>query len=56
MLLYFGFCACGFEAIPHPSCYHSSIMDKTDHGPVIVPFSVQLLQLFSYAGGVLVGK
>ena len=30
------------------------IMDKTHHGLVINVFSVQLLQLFSYIGGVLV--
>ena len=27
-------------------------MDKTDHGPVIAIFSVQLQQLFSYVGGI----
>ena len=31
----FGFCAFGFEAMPHPSCYLTSIMDKTRHKPVI---------------------
>ena len=35
MLLCFGFCAFGFEAIPHPSCYLTSIVDKTHHGPAI---------------------
>ena len=35
----------GFEAMPHPSCYLTSIMDKTHHEPVIALFSVQL-QLF----------
>ena len=40
----FGFCAFGFEAIAHPSCYLTSIIVKTRHGPVIAPFSVQLLQ------------
>ena len=34
------------EAIPHPSCYLTNIVDKTHHRPVIAPnFSVQLLQL-----------
>ena len=42
----------GFAAIPHPSCYLTSIMDKTHHGPVIALFSVQLQQLFSYVGGI----
>ena len=56
MLLCFGFCSFGFEAIPHPSCYLTSIVDKAHHCPVIAPFSVQLLQFFSYAGGVLVSK
>ena len=47
MLLCFGFLETfGFEAIPHPSCYLTSIVDKTHHEPVIAPFSVQLLQLF----------
>ena len=32
-----------FEAIPHPSRYLTSIIDETHHGPVITPFSVQLL-------------
>ena len=45
MLLCFEFCAFGFEAIPHPNCYLTSIVDKTHHGPVIAPFSVQHLQL-----------
>ena len=42
----FGFCTFGFEAIPHPSCFLTSILDKTHHEPVIAPFSVQLLQHF----------
>ena len=42
----FGFCAFGSEAIPHPSRYLTSIMDKTRHGPVIALFSVALVQLF----------
>ena len=33
--------------------YFFSTVDKIHHGPVIAPFSVQLLQVFSYAGGVL---
>ena len=32
------FCAFGFEAIPHASCYLTSIVDKTCHGPVIALF------------------
>ena len=43
---YFGFCVFGFEAMPHTSCYLTSIMDKTHHAPVIALFSVQLQQLF----------
>ena len=36
----------GFETIPHPSCYLNSITYKTQRGPVVTLFSVQLLQLF----------
>ena len=46
ILLCFGFCAFDFEAMPHPSCYLTSIVEKTHHGQVIAPFSVQLPQLF----------
>ena len=56
MLLCFGFCVFVFKSIPHPSCYLTSILDKTQYGPIIAPFSVQLLKLFSYAGGILVSK
>ena len=56
MLLCFGFCVFAFQAIPHPICYLISIVDKTHLGHVMASFSVQLLQLFSYAGGVLVIK
>ena len=42
------------EAILHPSCYLTSTVDKTHHGSVIAPFSLQLLQLFCYVGGILV--
>ena len=28
-------------------------MDKTNHGPVIAPSSVQLFHVFGYAGGVI---
>ena len=55
MLLCFGFCAFGFEVIPHPSCYLSPIMNKTPHGPVIASSSVQRLQQRSH-GGVLANK
>ena len=37
--------------ILHPNCYLTLIMDKTHHRPVIAPFSVQLLQFFSYIRG-----
>ena len=40
------FCASSFEAIPQQSCYFTSIVDKAQRGPVIVPFSLQFLQLF----------
>ena len=33
-----GFCAFGFEAMSHPSCYLTSIIEKNHHGPVIVLF------------------
>ena len=46
MSVCFEFCAFGFEAIAHPSCYLTSIVDKTHHGPVTGPFSMQLIQLF----------
>ena len=46
MLLCFGLCAFGFEAIPHPSCYLTSIVDETHHFPVTTPFFVQLLEPF----------
>ena len=49
-----GFCAFGFEAMPHLSCYLTFIMDKTHHGLVIAFFSLQLQQLFSYVRGILV--
>ena len=39
MLLCSGFCAFAFEAMPHPSCYLTSIMDETPYGPVIALFS-----------------
>ena len=45
MLPFFGFCAFGFEAIPHSS-YLTSMLDKSNHGLVIAHFFVQLLQLF----------
>ena len=44
--LCFGFSAFGFEAIPYPSCYLTSIVNKTHHEPVIAPFFVQFLKLF----------
>ena len=40
------FCVFGFAAMPDPSCYLISIMDKTHYGPVIALFSVQLQQPF----------
>ena len=42
----------GFEAMPHPSFYLTSIMDKTHHVPVIALFSGQLQQLFLATSGV----
>ena len=44
----------GFDGMPHPSCYLTSIMNKTHHEPVIALFSLQLQQLFSYLRGILV--
>ena len=46
-------CAFGFEAIPHPSCYLTSIMDKT-HGQLLLFFLCNFCSTFSYVGGVLV--
>ena len=49
MLFCFEFYAFGFEAIPHPSCYLTSILDKAYNGPVaiiVAPFSVPFVQLF----------
>ena len=40
-----GLRAFGFEAMPHPSCYLTFVMDKTYHGAVVAPFSMQLQQL-----------
>ena len=44
------------KRVTHPSCYLTSIVDKTHHGPVTDPFSVQLWQYFSYEEVVLVSK
>ena len=52
ILLYFEFCVFGFEAIPDPSCFMTSIVDINQHGPVITQFSI----FFSYATGDLVSK
>ena len=46
VLLCFRFCAFVFEAIPHPSCYLTSVKYKSNHGPIFAHFSVQILQLF----------
>ena len=56
MVLCFGLRACGFGAIPHPSCYLTSNVDKCHHGQAIAPFSEQLLEFFSYTGSVLVSN
>ena len=58
MLLCFGFCAFDFdfEAIPNLNCYLTSIVDKSHHGRAIAPFSLQLLQFFSFVEGILVSK
>ena len=50
----FGFCAFGFEAIPYPSCYLFSIVDKTHHGQLLLLFLCNFCRFFSYVGGVLV--
>ena len=42
-----GFCAFDFEIIPHPSCYFSSIMDKTRHGSVIAFFQQNFSSFYS---------
>ena len=52
MLLCFGFCAFDFEAMPHPSCYFTSIVDKTHHGLIVPPFCC----FFRYGGFILVSK
>ena len=46
MLLCFKCCAFGFEAIPHRSCYLTSIVDEIQPGSVIPSLSMQRLQLF----------
>ena len=38
--------AFGFEAMSHPSCYLTSIMDKTHHGPIIALFFCANLAAF----------
>ena len=45
-MLLFRLCSFGLEAMPRPSCYLTSIMDKTHHGPVIALSSVQRQQFF----------
>ena len=42
ILLCFGCCAFGFEAIPYPNYYVASIVNKTHHGPVTASFSRKL--------------
>ena len=49
----FGFCAFGFEAIPHLSCYLTSIVNKTHHEPVIALFLCNFCCSFSNVRGVL---
>ena len=56
MLLCFEFCAFGAEAIAHPSCYLTSIVDETQHGQSIAPFLSNICSFFSFAGVVLVSK
>ena len=53
MLLYFRFRASGFEATPHPSCYLTSILNKTHHGTIGAPFLCNFCSFFSYARSVL---
>ena len=50
----FGFCAFGFEAIPHPRCYLTSIMDKTHHDQLLLFFLCNFSSFLAYVGGVLV--
>ena len=51
----FGFCVVlVLKLHPDPSYYLTSTMDKTHHGSIIALFYVQVLQLFSYIGVVLI--
>ena len=49
----FGFCVLGFEAMPHTSCYFTSIRDKTHCRPIIAFFVCNFCSLLRYVGGVL---
>ena len=46
----------GFEAVPHPGCDLTFIVEKTHHGPAIALFLCNFWSFFSYVGGVLVTK
>ena len=46
VLLCFGFCAFVFEAVPHPSCYLTSIKYKTNRGPVLLIFLCNFCSFF----------
>ena len=49
--------AFGFETMPRPSCYLTSIMDKTYHGPAIALFFLcNFSSFFSYVGGIPVSN
>ena len=45
------FWAFGFEVIPHPSCYLTSVMDKIHHWPVIAFFLCNSSSFFSLRRG-----
>ena len=49
-------CAFGFEAILHPNCYLTSILNKSYFGPVNSPFLGNFYSFFSCVGSVLVTK
>ena len=50
----FRFCAFGFEATPHLSCYLISFADKRHHGQLLLLFLCNVCTFFSSVGGVLV--
>ena len=44
------FCAFGIKVIPHPSCYFTTIMDESHHGPFIALFCKTSEVFLAYVG------